>query len=427
MNGGSLLLVSVASVVMSLLGTADILASEFPEHGLRVETVAENLTVPWSVAFAPDGRMFLTERHGNVRVIEDGVLRTEPMLTLSVGRNEGGLLGIAIDPDFENNRHVYLYYTYVEFMSVYNRVSKFTESDNKLYDEMILVDKVPGAAIHDGGRIRFGPDNTLYITTGDAANRMLSQDPLSLAGKILRINTDGTIPDDNPFAGSPVYSYGHRNPQGLDWDPSTGILVISEHGPSGERGFAHDEINVIHPGKNYGWPHVVGSESDPLYVDPAFHTGNTAWAPSGISFYNGDKIPSLKGKLLVANLRGSHLHVFDVDTEQNKATSEKSLFVGTFGRLRDVSIGHDGHIYILTSNLDGRGSPTINDDRVLKIVPIETVTSPPLKQLQHGYDASHVDCGPLFELVFKASNGNPACVRPDTKIKLMERGWAHAS
>lgn len=420
-----IMIMPVFVIAASLLsGTVYASAQEFPEYGVKVETVAENLMIPWSIAFSPDGRIFVTERAGSVRVIEDGVLKDEPMLTLSVGRNEGGLLGIALDPEFESNHHVYLYYTYSEFLSIYNRVSKFTESDNKLYDETVLIDKIPGAAVHDGGRIKFGPDSTMYITTGDAADRMLSQDLSSLAGKILRINPDGSVPEDNPFANSPVYSYGHRNPQGLDWDPATNVLVISEHGPSGERGFAHDEINIVLAGKNYGWPHVVGSESNPEYVDPAFHTGNVAWAPSGAAFYNGDGFPNLKGKLLVANLRGAHLHVFEVDSHQNSATSEQSMFAGAFGRLRDVSVGNDGHIYLLTSNRDGRGSPATNDDRVLRIVPLDIVFIPPLKQLQDYGDASQIQCGQAFELVIKASNGNPACVKPDTKIKLLERGWA---
>jgi glucose/arabinose dehydrogenase len=425
------------------LGTAYAFAQEFPEYGFKVETVVEGLEIPWSIGFAPDGRIFVTERIGKLRVIGDGQLREEPMIALNVGRVEGGLLGLALDPNFEENHHIYLYYTYSELLSTYNRVSRFTEKDNKLTNETILIDKIPGAAIHDGGRIRFGPDSKLYITTGDAANANLAQDISSLAGKILRINSDGTIPSDNPFPNSPVYSYGHRNPQGLDWDPKTGRLVVTEHGPSGERGFAHDEINVIEAGKNYGWPDVVGDESDPRFVSPIFHTGQVAWAPSGASFYNSDKIPFLSGKFLVATLRGIHLHVFELDLNQNKIVSDHAILSGEFGRLRDIVQGSDGYLYLLTSNRDGRGAPSPNDDRILRIMPLDVMVQPqpelktdptwynpqtlkihpPLKLLKNGIDAEAVVCNePLIKL-YKPQTDIPVCVKVTTSEKLVERGW----
>jgi glucose/arabinose dehydrogenase len=268
----------------------------------------------------------------------------------------------------------------------------------------------------------------LYITTGDAANAPLAQDLSSLAGKILRINSDGTIPDNNPFLGSVVYSYGHRNPQGLDWEPTTGKLVVTEHGPSGERGFAHDEINIVEAGKNYGWPNIVGDQTDPKYISPLFHTGDTAWAPSGAIFYNSDKIPELKGKYLVANLRGTHLHVFEIDTEQGKILSDESLFSGQFGRLRDINVGNDGYLYLLTSNRDGRGSPAPNDDRILKIMPLSETTTflPPLKQLKDGTSPYDIKCSDGYVLVLKQMNNSPACVKPATAAKMIQRGWVSA-
>lgn len=397
--------------LLVVFSTSSALAQEFPQHDLKVETIAENLSIPWAIAFSPDGRIFVTERTGALRVIENGSLQNTLLLELSVGGAEGGLLGLALDPSFEKNHYLYLYYTYSEFLSTYNRVSRFTESENAISDELVLIDKIPGSAIHDGGRIKFGPDGKLYITTGDAANASLAQDLSSLAGKILRINPDGTIPDDNPFADSPVYSYGHRNPQGLDWDPATEILIASEHGPSGERGFAHDEINIIYPGKNYGWPEIIGDEENPKFVSPLYHTGDVTWAPSGVAFYDGEKIPGLKGKFLVANLRGTHLHAFEIDTMQGKILSEQSLFSGTFGRLRDVYVNGD-YIYLLTSNQDGRGSPSQNDDRILKIMSLKEL------QMPEGI------CDAGLEQVTKASNGKLACVKPATKLKLIERGWA---
>jgi len=343
--------------------TAD--AQTFEEYQVTVETVAENLEVPWSIAFTPDGRIFVTERVGKLRVIEDGMLNPQPIKTLDTGRGEGGLLGIALDPNFAQNHYLYLYYTYSELLSTYNKVVRYTESDNKLSDELILIDKIPGAAFHDGGRIKFGPDDKLYITTGDAGNTNLAQDLNSLAGKILRINRDGSIPTDNPFPNSPVFSYGHRNPQGLDWHPISKILVSSEHGSS-----AHDEINIVKARKNYGWPMITGDEEGPEFVNPILHTGDETWAPSGAAFYNSDEISGWKDKFFVATLRGNHLRMLDLDLEKNEVVSSEALFSNSFGRLRDASMGPDGNLYLLTSNQDGRGSPAENDDRILRVVPM---------------------------------------------------------
>ncbi len=339
---------------------------------IKVEVVASHLNIPWSIAFAPDGRIFFTERTGSVRVIEtNGTLLIEPAANINVARaGEGGLLGIALDPEFENNHYLYVFYTYSDFFGLHNKVSRFSESDNKITDEHVLLDNIPAADIHDGGRIIFGPDGKLYVTTGVAANPESSQDTKSLAGKILRINKDGTIPGDNPFQGSPVYSYGHRNPQGLAWDPVTSKLVETEHGPSGEMGFyAHDEINVIEPGKNYGWPKVIGIANSAYYVDPIFQTGDITWAPSGATFYTDNKIPEWKGKFLVATLRGSQLKVIQFDANNiTKVISIDSAFQGTYGRLRDIEQGPDGYLYLLTSNQDGRGVPAADDDKILRIV-----------------------------------------------------------
>ena len=407
-------------------------AQEFEEYGVKVETVAEDLEIPWAISFAPDGRIFFTERVGSLRVIEDGKLNSEPVIILDVGKGEGGLLGLALDPNFEENHYLYLYYTYSELLSTYNKVVRFTENDNKLSDEMVLIDKIPGASWHDGGRIKFGPDEKLYITTGDAGNADSSQDLGSPSGKILRINSDGSIPEDNPFKDSPVYSLGHRNPQGLDWDNS-GKLVSSEHGPSGDRGGAraHDEVNVIESGKNYGWPKVIGGESDPQFIDPIIHTGDETWAPSGASFYKSENIPEWTNNYFIATLRGNHLRMLNLDLEKNEVISSDALFEKTFGRLRDASMGPDGNLYLLTSNQDGRGSPAENDDRILRIVPLTKQAEKipgdssisPLKQYEAGVKAQDVKCKSGFELVIKSSNGVPACVKPSTALKLVTWGW----
>jgi glucose/arabinose dehydrogenase len=405
-------------------------AQEFEELGVKVETVAENLKVPWAIAFSPDGRIFFTERGGELRVIQDGKLNPVPVANLNVGGGEGGLLGVALDPDFEENHYLYLYYSYNDFLSTFNKVVRFTEDNNQLSDEKILVDKIPGAAIHDGGRLKFGPDGKLYITTGDAANAGLSQDLNSLAGKILRVNSDGSIPRDNPFSDSLIFSYGHRNPQGLDWHPESGVLVSTEHGPSGERGFAHDEVNVIQAGKNYGWPEVVGDEAGPDFVNPIIHTGRDTWAPSGASFYDSENISEWYEKYFVATLRGNHLRMLDLDLENNQVISNVDLFSGEFGRLRDASMGHDGNLYLLTSNQDGRGTPVSNDDRILRVIPMlsEIVMGDsslsPKAQMKSGIDPHMVQCKEGLELIFKDKIWSPACVKPSSVQRLIEIGWA---
>ena len=346
--------------VICLFFHADAASAE-----VKVETVVDNLKIPWELVFAPDGRIFFTERDGKLWVIEDESLDLVATFPIS-NTLEGGLLGLALDPEFEKNNFLYLYQTYFGFELHHNKVVRYTVSNNQLTDEQILIDKIPGALWHDGGRIKFGPDEKIYITTGDATNANLSQKIDSLAGKILRINADGTMPDDNPFESSPVFSYGHRNPQGIDWTEN-GILVSSEHGPSGEKGYAHDEINVIEPGKNYGWPVIVGDSNNPEYTNPILHSGDVTWAPSGLLYYDSDKIPELKGKFLVAALRGQHVMVLDLDLKNNSVKSVEKIFQDKYGRIRDLVQSPDGDVFILTSNGD--------NDKILRVTTLET---PPL-------------------------------------------------
>ena len=370
----------VGLILFSIIPTA--FAQEYPELGVKIETVAENLTIPWSIDWTPDGMILFTERNGNLRAIQDGQLLQEPLLSLGVGGVEGGMLGVAVDPNYSDNHYVYVYYTYNELLSTTNKLVRYQLEDRVLNEDKVLIEGIPGGPFHDGGRIQFGPDGKLYITTGEAGNPDLSQDLNSLGGKILRINSDGTIPEDNPLENSPIYSLGHRNPQGLDWDDS-GNLVATEHGPSGWRGIAHDEVNVILSGANYGWPDVIGDETKEGLLNPILHTGDNTWAPSGAEFYYGDKIPQWYGKYFVATLRGSHLHMIDFDLQNNSVIFHEKLFQDEFGRLRDVKTGPDGFLYMLTSNQDGRGSPRTNDDRILRIVPMnntdtikESITEP---------------------------------------------------
>lgn len=330
-----------------------------------VDVVATNLQIPWSLAFAPDGRLFVTERPGRVRIVDLTAGRTATALTLddSLRDGEAGTLGLALDPSFSSNRLVYVYYTARMSGGNVNRVVRYREVGGQLGERIVLLDNVPAAGIHDGGRIRFGPDGLLYITAGDAASSSLAQDVASLAGKILRINRDGTTPRDNPFS-SPVYSYGHRNPQGIDWHPATGDLWESEHGNTG-----NDEINVIERGVNYGWPRIEGSQTMPGMQTPiAFY--NPAIAPSGASFYRGQRFPAFANNFFVAALRGMHIRRIRIDAASpRRIAAQELLLEGRFGRIRDVISGPDGLLYFSTSNTDGRGSATASDDRIARLVP----------------------------------------------------------
>lgn len=381
----------VLVVILALLlipvitATTTTSAQEYPEIGVVVDTVAENLKVPWSIGWLPDGTILFTERGGDLRAIQDGMLVPEPLVSVKGSSAEGGMLGVAVDPDFEENGYIYIYYTYSEFISTANKVVRYQLANGVAAEDKVLVEGIPGGAVHNGGRIQFGPDQRLYITTGDAGNPSAAQNLDSLAGKILRINPDGTIPKDNPYDGSPVWSTGHRNPQGMDWDVS-GNMVATEHGPSGERGFAHDEINVITPGTNYGWPEIAGDESADGMQGPILHTGFDTWAPSGAEFYDGHGIPEWAGKYFVAALRGSHLHVIDLDLQSNTVVSHEKLFQGEFGRIRDVQTGQDGFLYLLTSNRDGRGFPASNDDRILRITPMHGDEPYPAEAVHFEYD-----------------------------------------
>ena len=332
-------IIAVFVLVVILLVT--FLPKPVGQNGYELEIIAENLDTPWAIDFLPDGKMIFTERHGRVSILDDGRMKVLENIAVSEV-SESGLLGVAVDPEFSSNNFVYLYYTHENG----NRVSRFALNEG-LEDEFILIDDIPNARFHDGGRIKFGPDGKIYITTGDATNPSTAQDINSLAGKILRINKDGTIPEDNPFRNH-VYSYGHRNPQGMAW--LNGRLYASEHGPT-----QNDEINLIGKGQNYGWPTECDEPSD--YINPIRCYREFTLAPAGIAFYNND--------LYVAALRGTQLRRIVFDVEHKTILKEEELFSG-LGRIREV-VEHDGYLYIATSNKDGRGIPKTNDDKIIRI------------------------------------------------------------
>ena len=328
----------------------------------RVETVLSSLEIPWSLSFAPDGRLFVTERPGRVRIVNVSSATSQLALTLEgvYAEGEAGLLGLALDPAFAQNNFVYLYYSALSSSGPINRIERYREVAGRLAERAMLLDGIPASNIHDGGRLKFGPDGFLYATAGDASNSSLAQDVASLAGKFLRITADGSSAAGNRFA-SPVYTYGHRNPQGFDWQPLTGDLWASEHGPSG-----NDEINIVQAGANYGWPVVQGSGTAAGTQAPIVFYSSTI-APSGMSFYRGQQLPQFANNLFVATLRGTHL--LRIVTDARRIITQERLLDGTFGRLRDVVSGPDGYLYVCTNNRDGRGTPMAGDDRVLRIVP----------------------------------------------------------
>jgi aldose sugar dehydrogenase len=320
-----------------------------------VQLLAENLDVPWAIDIAEDGRLFFTERFGRIRVIDkDGMLLPDPAAYINVEQNsESGLLGLALHPNFTENHLLYVYHTYSNGSVVLNRVLMLTEKDNKIVESRVIIDKIPAADRNDGGRIKFGPDGKLYIATGDARQPERAQDAGSLAGKILRLNSDGSIPEDNPFEGSPMYSYGHRNIQGLAWHPMTGELYASEHGAEG-----NDEINLIKPGSNYGWP--IEDCNAQKFEKPVV-CFNPAIAPAGMTFAASD-ILGYQNDILLATLKAQHIRLIDLESD-----IENNILTG-FGRIRDVIEASDGSLYVTTSNKDGRAVPEQDDDKILKII-----------------------------------------------------------
>jgi glucose/arabinose dehydrogenase len=355
----------VAAAVATILYTPSGTTLPIPEPGpgtggsnhtgSGIQVLAENLEVPWAIDLADDGRLFFTERAGRIRVIDaEGKLLAEPAAYINAEQQgESGLLGLALHPDFETNHRMYVYHTYSNGSSILNKVLMLTERDNKIIESKVIIDGIPAADRNDGGRIKFGPDGMLYIATGDARQPDLAQNARSLAGKILRIAPDGSIPEDNPFEGSPVYSYGHRNIQGLAWHPVTKELYATEHGQEG-----NDEINLIKPGGNYGWP---VEECDAKQFEKPVACFNPAIAPAGMAFAASDML-GYQNAALVATLKAQHLRLVDL------ATGTESNILTGFGRIRDVIEAPDGSLYITTSNRDGRAIASAGDDKILRVV-----------------------------------------------------------
>lgn len=330
-----------------------------------LEVMAEDLDTPWEIRFLPDGDLLVTERTGRLLRLTradggDGpayriVERHEIQGVREAG--EGGLMGLALHPDFPTPPRIYLCHTLEGGSGLQNRVVRYRYADGALGGREVLVGDVPGAAVHDGCRLEFGPDGFLFVTSGDAAEAGNARERGSLAGKIHRVGPDGAIPQDNPF-GSPVWSLGHRNPQGLAFD-SRGRLWSTEHGPSGMSS-GRDEVNLIRRGENYGWPEITGGERREGMNAPELHSGSSTWAPAGLAHRDG--------RLYFGGLRGAALF----EARGLAGEGEVRLlahFRDEFGRIRPVRVGPEGRVWFGTSNRDGRGSPAGDDDRLIAVDP----------------------------------------------------------
>lgn len=337
----------------------------------KVEVVAENLEVPWGIAFAPDGTVYVTERPGRIRIIRNGKLLPAPVAVLEqiVNRGEGGLMDISLHPKFSENRFVYITYV-ANTRPTTVMVVRYKESDDKLAEPKTIVEGIAASMFHCGARARFGPDGKLYITTGEKFERDRAQDMMDLCGKTLRVNDDGSIPNDNPFVGKSgvrpeIWSYGHRNAQGIDWQPGTGLMFQSEHGPSGSDGpGGGDEINIVERGKNYGWPIIHHRETAPGMESPLLEY-TPAVAPASGAFCSGKMFPEWKASFFVGCLRGETL--IRVDLDGRRVIRQESMFLNEYGRIREVAEAPDGSIWFSTSNRDGRGRPDAKDDRIFRI------------------------------------------------------------
>ncbi|MET1055100.1 MAG: PQQ-dependent sugar dehydrogenase [Pedobacter sp.] len=324
-----------------------------PDAEIKTEVLTQSLVFPWEMVYGPDNYIWFTERSGKISRLnpKNGVIALVHTITEVTSTGEGGLLGLALHPDFNTSPYLYVVYDYGSGANYKARVLRFTFNNGVLTEPLVLLDKIPASSIHNGSRLLITPDKKLMITTGDANIPSNAQDRGSLSGKILRINLDGTIPGDNPFPGNPLWSYGHRNPQGLVL--ANNRLYSSEHGPNND-----DEINLIVKGRNYGWPNIEGFCN--TTEEKAFCASNDvaepliAWtptiAPSGLTYYNSDYLPQFKNSLLMVTLKGSKLVQLKLDDAGEKVTDSKDFFLNEFGRLRAVCQSPEGKLYLATSN-----------------------------------------------------------------------------
>lgn len=378
----SIILILIIAFVVFVINYTAVLQPPVLETGSKFEIDSQNISksldyaytpvisdlyVPWSIVFPTNDSMYIAQRSGEIVHYKNYQKQADFYKFSEISAtNEEGLMGMVLDPDYPNSPYIYASLAYEEDNQMFVKVVKLNDVNNQGNDIQILLDKIPAAKFHAGSRLRFGPDQKLYITTGDATKKEIAQDLNSLGGKILRMNKDGSIPEDNPFDNSYIYSYGHRNPQGIDFDPISGVLFSTEHGPSLFDGAAGgDEVNRILPGKDYGWPKVSHTESTPEAIDPLL-VFTPAVAPASGVFYSGDKYPNLKNAFLFGGLRGEGIFVVYLDNTRTKVKSYEKLNIAE-GRIREIAVSPEGYIYFSTSNRDGRGTANDKSDQIIKL------------------------------------------------------------
>jgi len=321
-----------------------------PGPPLVVDTVARNLSVPWGIDFLPDGTAIVTERDTRrVLAIDDGRVTQIGLIESAAPQGESGLLGVAVSPDFAEDRAIFLYVTTAED----NRIVRARFAGGRLGPPEVILDGIPNGFIHDGGRLQFGPDGYLYASTGETGAPELAPDRDSLGGKILRITPEGDPAPGNPDPSSPIWTLGHRNVQGLAFDDDDNLWA-SEFGAS-----TFDELNLIRKGGNYGWPRFEGQGDDPAFTNPQVVWDTSEASPSGLAY--------LDGRLWLGALQGERL--WRIDVANGRATEPTDFFVGRYGRLRTVVVAPDGNLWVSTSNRDGRATPGPDDDQILVVEP----------------------------------------------------------
>lgn len=347
-----------------------------PDPGFTIETVLEDLSVPWEIVFLPDNSMLFTERPGRVRLYRKGKLLASPLLQLTDidSTKKMGLLGLVLHPAYNSNSYLYLAYNYNSSERSWLRVVRYTMQNDTLVQPKTIIENIPANQNHTGCRLKFGPDNKLYITTGDADEAAKAQNKNAFNGKILRLNDDGSIPSDNPFVNMPealaeVWSYGHRNPQGLAFQSATNKLYISEHGPNGG-----DEINIVTKGGNYGWPVIHHKQSNDSMISPLLEF-TPSIGPAAAIFYNSNVLPQFKDHLLVACLRGEA--ILDIQLNDSGGVAKHEFVIQKqLGRIRAIAVGPDGYLYLSTSQKDPpEGRPGPGDDKIIRLLPSKISTT----------------------------------------------------
>jgi len=330
---------------------------------IKDSVIVQGLNFPWEITWGTDNHIWMTERGGKISRINPATGVVTPVLTITdvFASGEGGLLGMVLHPNFATTPQVFVSYNYNNGPNYREKIVRYTYNGTTLINPVIIIDNIAASTIHNGSRLLITPDLKLFISTGDASNTALPQNTNVVNGKILRLNLDGTVPADNPVAGNPYWTYGHRNPQGLVF--ANNILYSSEHGPGND-----DEINIIEKGRNYGWPNVEGFCN--TSGEQTFCTANNvrepikAWTPTiatcGLDYYNSDLIPQWKGSLLLVALKESRLYQLELNGSSNSIITTTEYFANKYGRMRDVCISSAGKVYICTSN----GG---NADRVIEI------------------------------------------------------------